>query len=152
MLDLGVAKEQLWEPDELGLILEHQLASPLEFDIIGMKPDQLEQLKSDWQTTPPIETFGDLLFHPRPPVRFLELTKEFARASRGHSERPLPDEVASVVYLASIMAAFARCEKRITGLSDDGLRYGLTWALGQAWLRGPMRELFEEGCPTGPFG
>ena len=94
MLDLGVAKEQLWEPDELGLILEHQLASPLEFDIIGMKPDQLEQLKSDWQTTPPIETFGDLLFHPRPPVRFLELTKEFARASRGHSERPLPDEVA----------------------------------------------------------
>jgi len=143
MLDLGVDRA-LWEPDELGLILEHQLAAPLEFDIVGVEPDQLEELRSV-ETGPAIETFGDLVFHPRPPVRLLELTKEFARASRGHPDRPLPDEVASALYLASIVVALARCGKRITGLSDDGLRYGLTWALKQAWLEGAIRELLDEG-------
>jgi len=145
MIDLGTDPQGLWEPDELGTILEHQLAAPLEFEVIGVDRAQLRKLRSQSNTPAEIETFGDLLGHPQPPVALLELTKQFAKASYSHPERPLPDEVAAVLYLASIVVALVKCGERITRLGDDGLQYGLDRALRQTWLDASTRKLFEAG-------
>ena len=95
--------------------------------------------------TPPINSFNDLLHHPRPPIELLELTKAFAKACRSHPDSPLPDEVATVLYLGSIVAAMTRCDRPISKLGSDGLRHGLDWALNQPWLDQPTRNLLEEG-------
>jgi hypothetical protein len=136
--------QELWETGELGAILEHQLDAPLEFDLIGVGAAVVGRMRRTFATGEEIRTFGDLLRHPSPPVEILELTKEFAKASRSHADSPLPDEVAAVLYLGSIAAALVRCARRITKLDDEGLRFGLEWALALPWLDDPIRGLIEE--------
>jgi hypothetical protein len=145
MMDLGPGGEHPWVPEELGQILEHQLSAPLEFDLLGLDDGVVSRLRSQCRADPPIETFRDLLHHPSPPIEFLELTKESAKTGRSHPDSPLPDEVASVLYLLSIVVAMAKCGRRITRLSDEGLRVGLGWALDQPWLDDSTRSLLEEG-------
>ncbi len=145
MFELGGEPQALWDPAELGTILKHQLAAPLEFDVLGLGGDQLRELRARCSAPAEIRSFGDLLHHPRPPVELLELTKQFAKAGYGHSERPLPDEVAAVLYVASIVAALMRCGKRITRLGDEGIRFGVERALRQPWLDPSIRELLETG-------
>jgi len=145
MIDLGADPQTLWEPEELGTILEHQLAAPLEFEVIGVDRARLRQLRAQSNAPAEIQTFGDLLTHPQPPVALLELTKQHSKASCFHPERPLPDEVAAVLYLASIVAALVKCGQRITRLNDDGLQYGLDRALRQTWLDASTRHLLEAG-------
>jgi hypothetical protein len=145
MIDLDPDAPALWNRDELKELLEHQLAAPLEFDLIGVDRAELDGLLAKREAGPKIETFGDLMRHPRPPVGLLNWTKEFAKAARDHPDSPLPDEVASVLYLASIVAAMTRCGERLTRLGDDGLLHGLAWALKQTWLDESVRKLLKEG-------
>lgn len=145
MIDLGTDPQGLWEPEELGTILAHQLAAPLEFEVIGVDRAQLAKLRTRSNTPAEIETFGDLLGHAQPPVVLLELTKQYSKASHSHPERPLPDEVAAVLYMASIVAALLKCGKRITRLGDDGIQYGIDRALRQTWLDASTHKLLEAG-------
>jgi hypothetical protein len=146
MMSAGVGDERLWAPDELGAILEHQLAAPLECDLSGLDNGLAEWLDEPGEAGDrPLGTFGDLLRHPSPPLRLLELTKEFAKARRSHPRSPLPDEIATVLYFLSIAAAMTRCGTRITRMDDHSLEYGLKWALKQPWLDDSSRGLLEEG-------
>jgi len=147
MMDLeGGEDPGLWRPGELGAILRHQLAAPLEFDFSFLgaeRPPSLDALAAT--EGPPIRTFGDLLRHPRPPIELLESTKEFAKRCRSRPEAPLPDEIATMLYILSIVAALTRCTRRITKLDDQGLRYSLDWALAQPWLDPATHDLLREG-------
>lgn len=145
MLDLQADRQGPWEPGELGQILQHQLAAAVESDLLGADQGWAEKLRRQCAVEPPIRTFKDLLHHPAPPVELLRLTKQYAKASRGHSDSPLPDEVASVLYVLSIAVALAKCGRRITRLSDDGLRLSLDWALEQSWVDPSTRGLLEQG-------
>jgi hypothetical protein len=145
MIDLGQEARELWEPGELGTILEHQLAAPLEFKSVGVDQARLREIRAECQAPDEIETFGDLLFHPQPPVALLDLAKQFAKAGCGHPESPLPDEVAAVLYVACIVVAQTKCGRRITRLGDEGIQYGLDRALRQTWLDESIRNLLEEG-------
>ena len=76
LMDLGRRKEALWSPQELGAILRHQLAAPLEFDLGAAGDAALaDRIAGFVGIQPPIRTFGELLFHPCPPVELLELVK-----------------------------------------------------------------------------
>jgi hypothetical protein len=145
MMTMGPEVADLWHAKELGDILRHQLAAPLEFEIIGVNGELVAQLRVKWGVAPEIETFGDLFEHPQPTVEMLELTKEFAKASRAHADGPLPEEVAVVLHLLSIVAALTKCGKRITRLDDEGLRFGLNWALEQPWLDESTRKVLQTG-------
>jgi len=92
-----------------------------------------------------LTSLGNLLAYPNPPVELLEITKDFAKACRQNPNSPMPREIASVLYFASIAAALVRCRRRITGLADDALSEGFRWALSQSWLDAPTRALTEEG-------
>ena len=92
-------------------------------------------------------SLGNLLAFPNPPVELLEITKEFAKTCRQNPHSPMPQEIASVLYFTSIAAALVRCNRRITGLSDEVLAEGFSWTLAQPWLDAPTRSLIEESLP-----
>jgi hypothetical protein len=147
MLDLQSDSSAFWSPEDLGAIYEHQLSASLEVDLRSLRPDVARYVAELGAAGgPPIATFHDLFNHPEPPLDLLELTKQFAKNCRGNPDGPLPDEVATVLYVAAIAVAMVRRKTRITKLDDAGMRHGLHWALRQSWLDASTRRLLEEGC------
>jgi hypothetical protein len=145
LFDLAPEDERLWRDDELGAILRHQLTTPLQVDLINLERGlaiKVRNLAEAQGLT--LKSFGDLLAHPNPPVELLKITKDFAKACRLSPRGPLPREIASVLYFASIAAALVRCRRRITGLTNDALEEGLHWVLARPWLDAPIRTLVEE--------
>src|SRR5262249_34840287 len=103
--------------------------------------------------------FAGLLSQPAPPVPLLELVKDFAKKSEekrkgaaaqnpAEGAGPLPANVATVLYYASIIAARVKCGVRISKWDDARLRQGAQWALEQPWVDEPLRELFRAGLQT----
>ena len=146
MMDPDADSGQHWEAEELGEILEHQLAARLECDLADKSKQVSEELEAAEKSG--VKTFGDLLQHANPPLELLKLTRRFAKGCRTQPDAPLPDEVATVLYFLSIAAALVRCGSRITKMDDKSLRYSLDWALKQPWLDEASRGLLREGQET----
>ncbi len=146
LLDLSPDNvDRLWRDEELGAILKHQMSAPLQVDLINLERGlavKVRNLAESQGLT--LKSFGDLLAHPNPPVELLKVTKDFAKACRLSPHGPLPRDIASVLYFASIAAAMVRCRRRITGLSDADLADGLRWTLARPWLDAPTHALIEE--------
>jgi len=131
-----------WQPEELGAILRHQLAAPLDWEATRA-PRELAAASAPARPAPAeIRTLDELFHHPSPPVELLRLTKDFAKANREHPSGALPPAVATVIYFASIAVARVRLGARITSLDDDAVRAGCEWVLAQAWVDEQARELF----------
>lgn len=146
LLDSGSDDNRIWNPAELAAILKHQLSAPIQVDLASLEQRLASQLRlSAASQGLLLKSFGDLLHHPNPPVELLKLTKDFAKACRLTREGPLPREIATVLYFASIVVAMLRCRRRITRLADADLRRGVEQCLAQAWLDAPTRQLFEDG-------
>ena len=146
LMDLDAPDVTLWESEDLAAVFQHQLSASVDFDVGGNDPTLTQQIRALGSMQGPlIESFRDLLHHPSPPIELLEMTKRFAKSCRSRPGGPLPDEIATVLYLLSIVVAMTRRGKRITKLDNQGLRYGLDWALGQTWLDEPTRKLLDEG-------
>ena len=118
-----------WGAGELAAILRHQLTADVRFDLPGAE----------------FGSFGELLQAADPPLKLLELTKQFAKAHRAHPDSPLPDGVASVLYFGSILVARMRLGRQISDLTDPELRRGVRWVARQPWVDEQTRNLFEEG-------
>jgi hypothetical protein len=144
LMDLGRRKDALWSPQELGAILRHQLAAPLEFDLGAEGDAALADRIADYAgIQPPIRTFGELLFHPHPPIELLELVKEYAKSCRAGDDGVLPDEIATVLYALGIAAAMTKCDRRITRLDDQALEHLIDWVSEQTWLDAASRQLLD---------
>lgn len=142
---------RLWQDEELGAVLRHQLSAPLRVDLVSLGRSlagKIETLTDSLGLT--LKSFGDLLSHPHPPVELLKLAKNFAKACRISPRSPLPREVATVLYFASVAAALARCRCRITSLTDAALSDGFRWVLDQPWLDDRTRALVREGTACLP--
>ena len=146
MMDQAATAGRIWTSSELGAILRHQLSAPVEFDLGQVAPQLATKLRTLASSQGLLlKSFADLLHHPDPPLELLDLTRSFSKALMTHPDSPLPREVATVLYYASILIARIRCGKRISGLGDDALKEGLQWALDQSWLDASTRQLFREG-------
>lgn len=147
LLDMrGDDADRLWRDEELGAILRHQMTAPLQVDLINLERGLAVKVRSLAESQGlTLKSFGDLLAHPNPPVELLRITKDFAKACRLSLHSPIPHDIASVLYFASIAAAMVRCRTRITGLSGDALADGLRWVLARPWLDAPTRSVVEEG-------
>jgi hypothetical protein len=146
LLEQGTPAERIWEAEELGAILRHQMSAPLRVDLVSLERGQAAKVRVLAESQGLIlKSFGDLLAHRHPPLELLVMAKDFAKASRISPESAIPREVASVLYFASIVAAMTRCRVRISRLKNRELRAGIRWALAQAWLDEPTRALFQEG-------
>jgi hypothetical protein len=157
LIDFG-REDALWTVRDLESILQHQLDAEIDFDLTRFGASRAEDLRQQMGSVegPAIRTFRDLLAHPSPPVDLLDATRRFAKSCRSRADGPLPEEIATVLYFASAVAAMVKCGRRISRLDDEGLCYALDWALEQPWLDASLRDLFERGRqtlkPTGPDG
>ena len=73
------------------------------------------------------------------------MTKEFAKSCRSRSDCRLPDEIATMLYVLSIVAAMTRCGQRISKLDGQGLRHMLLWACDQPWIDESTRAFLRQG-------
>jgi hypothetical protein len=147
MMDVDEGDQGLWNRDELEAMFRHQLAAPLEFDFGLLGPSSVRQLESLRSVEdPPIHSFADLLNHPRPPIELLKITKEFAKSCRSRSDCRLPDEIATMLYVLSILVAMTRCSQRISKLDDQYLDHMADWAREQSWIDDATRSLLRGGC------
>jgi hypothetical protein len=145
MMDIDGGNKEVWMPNDLKAILDHQLSAAVEVDLATVDASLTGQIRTLAEgAVPPIKTFRDLLTHRKPPLELLEWTKRFAKRCRSCPDSPLPDEVATVLYFLAIVVARATCGVRISGLDDQALGYGLQWALAQSWLDADSRRLFQE--------
>ena len=145
LMDLGHAGQRLWRTEELGAILRHQLSAPVQFDLAGIDQALAGKLRNLTEAEGLLlQSFSDLLHHPAPPVELLILLKDFAKACRNHPDSPLPQEIATLLYLASIAVAMMRACQRITALDDEALRDGVQWLVDQTWVDDRTGSLFRE--------
>lgn len=146
LLDPSELGKRIWRGSELKAILRHQLAASVGFDLGELEAGLARRLRTVSEAEGLLlQSFRDLFQHQCPPVELLVLTKDFAKRHLGHPESPLPQEIARVLYLASIAVAMIRCHRRISSLDDAAIRSGLEWATGQQWLDEATRNLFQEG-------
>src|SRR5690606_17106130 len=90
--------EHLWNADELGAILAHQLDTSLQFDFDRME-GATPRGSGAYGREGAVATFRQLLLATEnPPLELLERTKQFAKQCRNRPDGPLPDEVATVLY------------------------------------------------------
>ncbi len=145
-MDLDSGPMRIWLPEELGVILQHQMSAMVQFDLSSLDSSIASKL-SNLSTSQGLllKSFDDLFHHPNPPIELLILTKDFAKASRNHPDSALPHEIAMVLYFLSIVVALIRCKQRITQLNDNSLHQGVQWAISQEWLDKKTQNLFKEG-------
>jgi hypothetical protein len=151
LMSLDANEVRVWQPDELGAILRHQLQSLLEFDLTTVDGEVTTQLTTLANSEDlPLRTFGDLLRHPHPPLGLLKLTKDFGKLHRNDPASPLPRDIATVLYFAAIVAALTKLGQRISQLDDQSLRVGVEWVIARPWVDESTRTLFREGLAIIP--
>ncbi|MCX5660654.1 MAG: hypothetical protein NTW19_13165 [Planctomycetota bacterium] len=143
LIDLDPSPERLSGASDLAGLLRLQLAAPLEGDLDRLSPGLCRRLASSMATaasgTPP-QSFADLFNHPSPPVELLDLVRRFAKHTRRETGGHLPDEIASILYHASIGLALLRCGSRISKLSLVDLRRGVAGVRGMEWARAVLGD------------
>jgi hypothetical protein len=130
-LSIHPGKPETLSAQDLGAILQHQLATPFESDL----PQTLGELLT-----------GDSL----PPLDLLNRAKSFAKFCKSTPDGPLPAPVATVLYFALIAKAAIAHDQRISALSDVELADGFRWSLQQPWVTHGLRELLEKGLVNLP--
>ncbi len=145
LLELAADNPHVWQPDELKAILRYQLCAPMEINLGGLSPEFAPKLTTLMKSQGLLlRNLTDLFQHSYPPIEVLRLVKDYAKRCRNHQRSELPQELATILYLASIAVALVRCEERITELEDCVLHNGFTWGLGQPWIDDNTRALFEQ--------
>jgi hypothetical protein len=143
ILEVDEAPRRIWPAEELGAILRHQLATSIQLDLEGLGGTLKTRLIALSPAQQPGKlTFGELFQLAHPSLDLLQLVKQFAKSSRVRGETGLPAEIATVIYLASIVVALLRCNTRISEQSDEALAYGVQWVIDQPWVDETMRQLF----------
>lgn len=147
----GLVREQLgtgkvFAAHEVGAILRHQLAAPVAFDLGALEVVEAQRVRliTDAQGLL-LRSFADLFGHAHPPLKLLELTKQFAKAHMSDPQSPLPQDVARVLYILSILTARRKCQAVITTQDDASIRAHARDILGQAWLDEATRAMLQEG-------
>jgi hypothetical protein len=141
------APTQTWSPTDVAPILRHQLRTPLSPELAPFATGGATQLTDLIASAPPpLHTFHDLLHHPSPPLALLTLLRDFAKSCR--ADGSLPDEIATLLYYASLALARSKHRQRITDLDDPSLRKGLDWSLRRPWLDPQTRSIFESALSS----
>lgn len=140
----AAAGNESWSNDDLAAIWRHQLTAAVDSDLLGTDEQELGRIRAESESKGLlIESFRDLLLHPRPPVELLTMTKRFAKRMREARHGGPPKEIAIMLYYAAAAAALAS-GVRITSLADSELLKGFKWAVRNEWIDEPTRRLLDE--------
>ncbi len=146
LLSPGFEQQRVWQPEELGAMLEHQWGAPLEADLGALPPQQARLLTRLCDADRLLlKSYGDIFSHPMPPVEILEMIKDYAKRNMASADVELPEDIAKLLYVLSIVVARLRCGKRITSQPDAVIRRNLEAVLAQPWMTPPVVKLLHEG-------
>ena len=104
---------------------------------------RLQQMASTAE--PAIQSVGDLLNHPYPPLELLVWAKDRAKMCTQSLVSHVPPEVGSVLYYSCIAAALLSHQTVISDLGLEDLTAGFEWCLAQNWVRENTHALLEKG-------
>lgn len=142
----GISSTQTdWLSGEMAAMFEHQLHTPIVFDLEELAPPLARRLKSMRGSAAHLyRTFGDLLHHPEAPAELLTLIMQFAESNWSKSDSPMPFGIARVLYFACIAKALTQGGQRISPLDDRALRSGFEWAASLVWVDKATKEVLRE--------
>ncbi len=143
ILALDEAAADVWAPEEMQAIWQHQLSAPIELDLSTVESARSMKKSPELASFLALR-FGELLGHSQPPVELLRLTKEFAKQTLKDSEDAQLKDVATALYCASYAAGMTRCQTRIGGLDDEELDRAFQWALNRPWLDEGTKKLIAD--------
>jgi hypothetical protein len=128
-----------WKEPDRPQMLRHTMTAALEAELKTKVGD------GNLGPSAGIKTFQELFQHPQPPLKLLQLAKDFFKAKAGAGANRRPDqEVAYLLYLLTIVTARVRLGVSVSSLTDLELLPGLDWALAQTWLDRGSHQLFSE--------
>jgi hypothetical protein len=134
----------VWPAEDLQAMLHHLMRAPLDVTL-STDPYQQYAIATLAETSAPApRTFEELFHHPRPALELLRILKSFAKRSRGNPRSTLAPEVCLLLYYVAIALALVRHGQRITRLTEDELRNGLSWLTRQPWVDPLSRNLGTE--------
>ena len=149
ILQMDQDGSDLWGAEEMQAIWKHQLSAPIELDLSTVESGRSSEFRAAPDTTIFLKkTFGELLEHPRPPVRLLNVIEEFAKHAAKESEDSQLRQVTTALYYASCAARLTRCEKQKESQDPDELRDGFDWALSRLWLDEQTKHLLHHARET----
>jgi hypothetical protein len=130
------AMPSIWTPEDLKALFLHQLQTRLKDEALDTNIYQVvaRALALD-------KTIQQILLDPHSPATLLMALKNYARWLGRPGASQYPAECASALYYSVIAAAWLHAGERITSLSPDGIREGLTWTIRQAWVPEAMKIL-----------
>jgi hypothetical protein len=145
LIDPDLSGERLWDESELRDVVAHQLSGPLVSDVRLLGTVRaLEAAQLCQAARPAIVSYADLFAHASPPLRVLDLVRQFAQAQLVAPGPQLLTRVARLLYFTSIAVARVRCGSRIADLGRHDLMAGLTWLLDEPWVSGPTRDVLKQ--------
>lgn len=136
----------IWPERDRAAMFQHQLRMPLLLAAAPEHPGTREgEDADDPHHDQRASTWRALLTEPVPSLKMLRAAKRFAKNSTRSDEPPIPPELATVLYYATIAAALVRLGERLSSLDDAALRAGFQWGLEQSWVDPGVAELFQNG-------
>jgi len=127
-----------WFERELGAIMNHQWAAPLEPDVMPAGA-RTEGVGSAGET---LHNLHELMLDPAPSIELLRSTRDYARSQLDGLS--LPPDIARVLYYASALVARCRCHERIAELTDEELVTGADWVMHRDWVSAEIKGMFGE--------
>jgi hypothetical protein len=147
MFALTEETSEIWSCSDMAAMLRHQLDAPVDPAAADRETGKSEGRERD-KTDGIVKTYRDLFRSQKPCCELLVVAKEFFKGTAGPSSTRQPEqEVAYVMYLASIAVAQTKLKKSISSLSSERLSRGINWALSRGWLDKDLKELFEQAHP-----
>jgi DNA-directed RNA polymerase specialized sigma24 family protein len=141
-------REAIWESFDLKNLLARLLATPLAEALPGIDRRAIAAAaRSVPGATPGSLTLSEVFADPMPSVELLREIKEWARRSTRAQDSPLPADLASLLYFASIAAARLRRGQWISKLDPSLVHKGLEMLLARDWVGEPFRTLFRQTAP-----
>ncbi len=137
LMDETTSARTSWRDSDYGAILVHQLNAALVSDLTQLLPDVRNSQLPD-------RSFRELLLSPDPSLEALRLVKDFAKQLSRRAQLAYPEDVATVLYYASIAVAELRTRTVITELPRRDVLNGYRWAADRPWMPADIKGLFDE--------
>jgi hypothetical protein len=135
LLGLDGEPSSVWESEELQGLLNHLLTMPLGEALPGIQFSSVSG---------PPPTLSGLFTDPSPPLALLQSVKEWSRRLTRSIDPPLPTDVVSLFYFASIVTGHLRHDQWISKLDPAMIDQGIAMLVVQPWVGEPFQSLFRE--------
>jgi hypothetical protein len=145
------APERAWRPEDRAAMLRHEFSTPLRQAAERLPRGEVSEALVRRLQSPELQslTLGELIAQPAPAAELLDLVKRVARTAKSHAD-PAVQDMATVLYYASVLTARVKCAMPISRLSDAELATGARWVLGQPWVEEPLRPMIQAALAALP--